>query len=394
LGKLIEKVIMERLQFIVTNNNFIHPSQLGGLKFKSTLDAGVTLTHIIRLGWAKNKSTSMLTFDIAQFFLSLNHHILTIILEKAGLDPKVTSFFADYLVNRKTNYNWNELSSPIFEVNVGVGQGSALSPILSALYLSPFLYILEKYLKNLKIPISFISFVDNGLIIAQNKSIVTSNSQLFCSYNILSKLLDKFGLIVEHSKTDIFHFNRSHGVFNPLPLDLSSIGGPVLKPKDSWKYLGFIFNQKLNFHQHINFYSNKAISTVKCMKLLGNSSRDINPIQKCLLYRCCILPIMLYGFQLWFYNKAPLLYHMKILDKMQRRAMIWILGTFKTSPLEEIEAIVGLINIKYRLQKLVGRSQIRSAALPANHLIRTFMNDHSDNHPNPNPHSINSLTNC
>ena len=121
LGKLIEKVIAERLQFIVANNNFIHPSQLGSLKFKSTSDAGVTLTHIIHLGWAKNQSTSILIFDIAQFFPSLNYHILTIILEKAGLDPKVASFFVDYLVNRKTNYNWNELSFPIFEVNVGVG---------------------------------------------------------------------------------------------------------------------------------------------------------------------------------------------------------------------------------------------------------------------------------
>ena len=184
----------------------------------------------------------MLAFDIAQFFPSLNHHILTIILEKAGLDPKVALFFMDYLVKKKTNYNWNKLSSPIFEVNVGVGQGSTLSPILSALYLSPFLYILEKHLKNLKIPISFISFVDDGLIITQNKSIVTLNSQLFYSYNILSKLLDKFGLIVEHSKTDIFHFNRSHRVFNPLPLDLSFIGGPILKPKDLWNYLSFIFD--------------------------------------------------------------------------------------------------------------------------------------------------------
>jgi len=84
---------------------------------------------------------------------------------------------------------------------------------------------------------------------------------------------------------------------------------------------------------------------------------------------------------------------MKILGKMQRRAVIWILGAFKTSPLEGIEAIASLINIKYHLQKLVGRSQIHSATLPANHLIRTFMNDHSNNHPSPNPHSINSLTN-
>ena len=84
---------------------------------------------------------------------------------------------------------------------------------------------------------------------------------------------------------------------------------------------------------------------------------------------------------------------MKILGKMQRRAAIWILGTFKTSPLEEVKAIVGLVPIKYHLQKLAGRSQLRSAALPTGHLIRLFMNDHSNNLSIPNPHSINSLMN-
>jgi len=74
--------------------------------------------------------------------------------------------------------------------------------------------------------------------------------------------------------------------------------------------------------------------------------------------------------------------------------VIWILGAFKTSPLKGIEAIAGLIHIKYHLQKLVGRSQLHSATLPTNHLIRMFMNDHSNNHSSPNPHSINSLTNC
>ena len=82
---------------------------------------------------------------------------------------------------------------------------------------------------------------------------------------------------------------------------------------------------------------------------------------------------------------------MKILGKMQRRAAIWILGAFKTFPLEEIKAIAGLIPIKYHLQKLTRRSQLWSAALPANHLIRSFMNDHSDYHSISNPHSINSL---
>ena len=254
-------------------------------------------------------------------------------------------------MQRSTTYLWNNLSSSLLEVNVGVGQGSVLSPILSSLYLSPLLYILENRLKNLNIPVSILSFVDNGLLIAQNKSFIISNSNLFCSYNILSKLLDSFGLAIEHSKTKIFHFSKSQGTFNPPPLDLSILGGPILRPKDLWRYLGFIFDCKLSFHKHIDYYANKALSMVKCMKLLGNSSRGISPLQKRLLYRCCTLPIALYGFQMWYFNKAPISYHMKILNKLQRRAAIWILEAFKTLPAEGIEAIASLIPIRFHLQK-------------------------------------------
>ena len=248
MGKLIKKVIGERLQFLTTSNDFIHPSQLGGLKFKSTTNVGVALTYIIHSGWIKNLLTSTLVFDIMQFFLSLNHYLLTLILKKAGFNNCVIFFFTNYLVGRKTNYLWNNFSSPTFDVNIGVGQDSALSPILLALYLSLFLYILEKQLKNLNILVSIISFIDDGLFISQSKLFYTSNSCLFCSYNVMTKLLEKFGLIVEHFKTEVFHFNRSHGIFNPPPLDLMPIGGTILQPKNTWKYLCFIFDRKLLFH--------------------------------------------------------------------------------------------------------------------------------------------------
>lgn len=171
----------------------------------------------------------MLAFDIAQFFPSINHHLPSLTLDKAGFDPKVSSFFWNYLVGRKTKYLWNDLSSPSFNVDIGVGQGSALSPILSALYLSP---IFEKQVKSLKIPISILSFVDNGLLIAQDRSMIVSNVNLFCSYNVISKLLTKFGLTMEHGKTDVFHFSRSHGCFDPPSLDLTSLGGNCLMPQD------------------------------------------------------------------------------------------------------------------------------------------------------------------
>jgi len=130
-------------------------------------------------------------------------------MKKAGCYSRVVQFFSNYLVGRKTQYCWNNFSSFFFNIDVGVGQGSALSPILSALYISPVFHILEKCLKNLKIPVSILSFIDDGLFIAQSKSLTVSNSLLFYSYNIVSSILDKFGLILEHEKTEVFHFSKA-----------------------------------------------------------------------------------------------------------------------------------------------------------------------------------------
>ena len=278
------------------SNSFICQSQLGDLKSKLTTDASLALTHFIYIGWVKNLTTSTLAFNIVQFFLLLNHKLLLLILGKAEFKHHVITFFSNYLINRKTWYYWNNFSSNSFNINVGVGQGLVLSPILLALYLALFLHILEKHLKNLNLQISIISFVDNGLLITQNKSFNISNSWLFCSYNIAFNLLSQFCLWVEYLKTKFFHFLRSRNNINSPSLDLSSLGGPILYPKSTWKYLDFIFDRKLTFHNYIDFYSNKAILIVKCMKILSNSIRRLNPNQKRLLYRSCALPIALYGF--------------------------------------------------------------------------------------------------
>ena len=113
------------------------------------MDAGVALTHLICTGWVKNLLTSTLTFNIIQFFLSLNYWLLSLILAKAGFDSKISWFFHDYLVSRKTKYLWNNFLSSSFDVDIGVEQSSTLSPILSTLYLSSiFLYFWKKAKKS------------------------------------------------------------------------------------------------------------------------------------------------------------------------------------------------------------------------------------------------------
>jgi len=60
----------------------------------------------------------------------------------------------------------------LFSTNIEVGQGLTLSPILSAIYLSHILKTYQKCLKNTnkEIPTNTLLYVDNSLIISQEKS--------------------------------------------------------------------------------------------------------------------------------------------------------------------------------------------------------------------------------
>ena len=104
LGKLIEKIISEHLQFYAISDKFIYPNQLEDLKQWSTTDVGTFLTHLVQLEWIKNLQMSTLAFDIAQFFLSLNHWLLPIISDKASFDSKISNFFSNYLISSKIQY--------------------------------------------------------------------------------------------------------------------------------------------------------------------------------------------------------------------------------------------------------------------------------------------------
>ena len=167
-GKLIEKVISNRLQFHLSANGFLDSYQFGDICQQSIIDTSIYLTHLIRTGWLRQCHTSVLAFDITQFFPSLNHQFLLLCLKKTSLNTNIIHFFNSYHSDHSTSYLWNSFTSSSFNVNIGVGQDSALSPILSALYLAPIIKTFKKRIKNLnkEIPTDILSFVDDRLLIS------------------------------------------------------------------------------------------------------------------------------------------------------------------------------------------------------------------------------------
>ena len=114
--------------------------------------------------------------------------------------------------------------------------------------------------------------------------------------------------------------------------------------------------------------------------MLENLLRGLVSIQKRHLYRYFVLPIALYSFQLWYYNKTPLTYLFKELRKIQRRAVLW---TFCISPMSYIEAIASLIPIYLYLQKLNERFYFRVLFLLSNHIIKLILETRDSNNSEP-----------
>jgi len=73
--------------------------------------------------------------------------MLTSILRHFGFADCIVDFFSDYLVGRFTQYSWNSFLSGACDTDVGMEQGSVLSPILSALYIAPLFAFLNIELK-------------------------------------------------------------------------------------------------------------------------------------------------------------------------------------------------------------------------------------------------------
>ncbi|KAJ2931772.1 hypothetical protein H1R20_g5320, partial [Candolleomyces eurysporus] len=169
LGKLIEKMILNRFQHDMIKDNLVDPNQMGGVCQRFTEDAGLFLTHLVHTGWAQKLQTSVVAFDVTQFFPLINHQFLLAVLAKLGFHHKVIAFFGLYLMDRFTSYAWNWDMSGLRRADMGVGQWLALSPVLLALVIAPIMKLFR--MKSAGLGCTLILYVDNGDIIVQSPEI-------------------------------------------------------------------------------------------------------------------------------------------------------------------------------------------------------------------------------
>ena len=186
-GKLISKLIANRLQSDITIFDIPHPLQFGGRKHHSTLDAGLFIMEYITKARNNGLYTTTLALDVAQFFPSLDKNIIISILTKEGFNPAVTRLFESYYEERSTKYLWNNHFYKDYEVDNGVPQGDPLSPVISILYMSAMLRKLFPFDENRRS--QCLSYIDDFVLITASPSLDDNIDMLEDDFIRLSRAL-------------------------------------------------------------------------------------------------------------------------------------------------------------------------------------------------------------
>jgi hypothetical protein len=184
---------------------------------------------------------------------------------------------------------------------------------------------------------------------------------------------------MEHTKMELFNFAESARYYDsPNPkLDLGFApftGNTPLAPKRIWQYLGIFYDRNLTFCEHVKHYATKSISTVRSMRILGNSSRGLTPKQKRTLYVSCVQPIATYGLRCWYKpGIRGFKTNIKLLNLTHNQGARWITGAFRTTPVGGMLAVAGLMPLHITLKKQFEQSLIHLGTLHTNHPVLSLV---------------------
>ena len=124
--KVLERIVDHLIRQVVS----IHDSQFGFVTGRGTTDAIFVVRQLQEKYLAANKRLYMAFIDLEKAFDQVPRKVIWWALRKLGVDEWIKRLTQGMYSNARSHVRVGEEYSEAFEVNVGVHQGSVLSPLL------------------------------------------------------------------------------------------------------------------------------------------------------------------------------------------------------------------------------------------------------------------------
>jgi len=273
-------------------NPILHNEQAGFQSNRNMQENVFILTEIIRDYRSRRKSLYVCFLDIKKAFDTVWRDALLFKLWHYGIKGKLWRLIRNYYSRTRCSVRVNQAYTDYFEILKGVRQGCVLSPVLYVIFINDLIRELKNSEINVKrndISLNSLFFADDIVLMADSK------------YN-MNKLLDivykyamKWRFEINISKSKYMVFGRES------KLDKININGESLDKVNSYKYLGYDIDSKLNWKVHQTRVLNAAKKRFYLM-FSFNSFRRISVKSIIYAWNMLIRPKFEYGFELWYYK--------------------------------------------------------------------------------------------
>jgi hypothetical protein len=260
LGKVIEKVVLKRLNDHLSKNNLHCSDQSAYKKNHSTETLLVKITNDILVASDSRSATVVMLLDLSAAFDTVDHKLLLNILAKEiGLKGSVLAWFRSFLMGRSQRVRLGIVTSETILIKFGVPQGSVLGPVLFNLYIRS----IYNCVKRLGFDIS--GYADDHQILKSfkpNEQLSLLAIQLDNCFNTIKSWMSDYYLKMNDSKTQIIIFGPSK-VLGDIRIRGLNTTGTAIRFISTVKNLGIMMDSHLTFEKQVVELKKKCFRTLR-----------------------------------------------------------------------------------------------------------------------------------
>lgn len=354
LAKVLEKLLLSRIEPILTNRHVIPNHQFGFRPQHATTEQTHRVCKYIYQSMEDKKYCAAVFLDITQAFDKVWHSGLLYKIRKI-LPHNYFAILKSYLQDRHYLVRYKDATTNIHPISAGVPQGSVLGPVLYLIFTAD--------LPTSKDVITA-TYADDTAVLTAHHNSTFASQHLQVNLDKIQMWLAKWRMRINETKSQQITFTNRRGACPPITLN-----GHQLHQQDVVKYLGMHLDSRLTWKNHI-FAKRKqlGIKLSKLQWIIGRRSK-LSLDNKILIYKAILKPIWCFGIQLWGTAANS---NIDILERFQSKVLRLITNApwFVTN--RSIAHDLQIAPIKEEIKKFTQRYDIRLGTHP-NSLTKTLM---------------------